>query len=414
MSPTSTARSISNGRLVIEFDHHATETSHDRAEVLARVRETPVFFTEAHGGYWVVTSHELAKHVLRTPETYSSLKHPDGTGGVTIPTAVGPVLIPAEADDPYHRALRKTLTPKFSRSAVEKLRPHVEAVVTKTIDRVVELGDFDVVHDIADVVPAGVMVDYLGFPEAERVPFIKSVQAALAVMPEAGAGGNGEPSEEMKAGLEAFTNAVNTIRAFVAQRREAPTDDVVSYLVAPEQSLTEDELLWLIFTLFVGGAENPAAFISNAMQILSEDHKLRERLIAEPELIEPTIEELFRVVTPGVSLARNVIQDAELGGQKLVAGDRVLVWLPAANHDEAVFADPEKIEPGRSPCPHVAFGDGPHFCLGASLARLQFQLLFREILSRIPNFHVHVERAERFADAATMYGWRTMPASTNA
>ncbi|MHB8690472.1 MAG: cytochrome P450 [Solirubrobacteraceae bacterium] len=408
MSATS---SHSRDRIVVDFDHHATEASRDRYTVLSRVGGNPVFYTEAHGGYWVVTTHQLTKHVLRTPEVFSSLKHPDGTGGVTIPTAPGPRLIPAEADGAYHRQLRKILTPKFNRAAAAEMRPRVERVVRQTIDQVIEKCDFDVVHDISDVIPAGVMVEYLGFPEEMRVPFIKSVQAALSVMPLAGPAELADPSEELKAGIESFMYAVNAIREVVARRREEPMDDVVSYLAAAEQTLDDDELLWLTFTLFVGGAENPAAFISNAMIILAEDEALRRRLTRQPDLIPGAIDEFLRVITAGVSLARNVVQDVELGGQQLSAGDRVLLWLPAANHDIGVFSAPAVIDVERSPCPHVAFGDGPHVCVGSWLARLEFQLLFEELLKRMPDYRLHIDRAERFDDAATMYGWRTLPAT---
>jgi cytochrome P450 len=403
--------SHSRDRVVVDFDHHASEASRDRYTVLSRVGQHPVFYTEAHGGYWVVTTHGLTKQVLRTPEVFSSLKHPDGTGGVTIPTAPGPRLIPAEADGAYHRQLRKILTPKFNRAAAAEMRPRVERVVRQTIDQVIEKRHFDVVHDISDVIPAGVMVEYLGFPEEMRVPFIKSVQAALSVMPLAGPAELADPSDELKAGIESFMYAVNAIREVVARRREEPMDDVVSYLAAAEQTLDDEELLWLTFTLFVGGAENPAAFISNAMIILAEDDGLRSRLIAQPELIPGAIDEFLRVITAGVSLARNVVQDVEIGGQQLRAGDRVLLWLPAANNDAGVFSTPATIDVERSPCPHVAFGDGPHVCVGSWLARLEFQLLFEELLKRMPDYRLHIDRAERFDDAATMYGWRTLPAT---
>jgi len=399
-------------RVLIEFDHHGLEASHHREALLARVRRHPVFYTEANGGHWVVTSHELTKHVLRTPEVFSSLKHPDGSGGVTIPTAPGPRLLPAEADAPYHRTLRKLLTPKFNRAAVAAMRPRVERIVRQTVDRVIEQGDFDVVHDVADAVPAGVMVEYLGLPDEVRVPFIKSVQAALSVVPMAGPQELANPSDELKAGIEAFAAAVATIQEFIARRRREPADDVVSYLAGPDQSLEDDDLLWLIFTLFVGGAENPAAFICNAMIILAESDTLRGQLIDDRELLPVAIDELLRVITAGVSLTRNVVQDTELAGQRITAGERVLLWLPAANHDPTVFAEPDAIDLQRSPCPHLAFGDGPHVCLGNWLARLEFELLFDEILTRIPDYRVHLEQGERFTDAATMYGWRTLPAST--
>jgi len=398
-------------RPTLSFDHHSPVVSRDRRSVIDEVRQEPVFFTEAHGGYWVVTSHALAKQVLRDSATFSSQKHEDGSGGVTVPTVVGPRLIPAEVDPPYHRALRKVLAPKFNIGAVDRMRPALEALVRRTIDRVIEKGSFDVVHDIADVIPAGFVVDLLGFSEEERVPFIRSVQSALAVMPQAA---SGEMTAELQEGMAHFARAVETINALVADRRSAPQDDLVSYLAQPEHELSDEELLWLSFTLIVGGAENPAALIANSLLFLQEHPDLRSRLAADPdpEKLRPVIEELLRDVTAGVSLARNVTADVELGGQRLKAGERIVVWLPAVNHDPEVFEDPDRFDETRPKCPHMAFGDGPHFCIGATLARLQMTLLLTEVLTRMPNYVIDVEASERFDDAATMYGFRTMPAIT--
>jgi len=401
-------------RVVLEFDHHAPETSHNRDAVLERVRDHPLFWTEANGGHWVVTSHALAKRVLKDAKVFSSEKHADGTAGVTIPTVMGPRLIPAESDAPYHRHLRKVLTPKFNRAAAEDLRPMVERVVTEAVDACIAKRDFDVVHDLADVIPAGMMVALLGFPEEQRVPFIRSIQAALSAMPQAAeAAASGEMSEALQQGMQEFLAAVETIKALIAERKEQPSDDLVSYLCKPEHELDDDERLWLAFTLMVGGFENPAALISNAMRMIATDDGLRARLREQPELVPSATEEFVRTVTAGVSLARNIVEDVELEGTQLRAGERILIWLPAANHDDAVFTEPKQFDPERSPCPHVGFGDGPHVCVGVHLARIQFQVLLEQVLTRMPDFTVDLERAVRFDDAATMWGYRSMPATTN-
>lgn len=396
----------------LDFDHHSPRVSNHRDEVLAEVREHPIFWTESHGGYWVVTSHELTKRVLRDPTVFSSQKTEQMTGGVTIPTVIGPKLIPAEVDPPYHRTLRRILTPKFHRSAVERIRPSLEAFIVGVIDRVIEKGEFDIVHDIADQIPAGSMVVYLGFPEAERVPFIRSVQAALDVMPYAS-----DPefvgSQRMQDGLAAFGHAVGVINSLIAARRVEPRDDVVSHLVAPEFGLTDEEVLWVTFTLLVGGAENPAAMIGNSLLHLAGDAELRARLAADHELIPAACEELLRQTSSAVSLARNVLSDVEVGGVTLRAGDRVLLWLPAANRDPSAFEQPQQVDIDRPSCPHVAFGDGPHVCIGAPLFRVWFQILLREVLTRMPDYTVDLDRARRFDDSATMWGWRSMPARTN-
>jgi cytochrome P450 len=396
----------------LDFDHHSVRVSNHRDAVIAEVRDHPIFWTEANGGHWVVTSYELARRVLRDAAVFSSARTDDGGGGVTIPSVMGPVLIPAEADAPYHRALRKALTPKFLKKAIDAVQPNVEAIIRRAVDEAVRKGQFDIVHDIADVVPAGVMVEYLGFPDDAREPFIKAVQAALSVMPHAH-----RPevvdSPAFAEGLAQFGEAVAIIEQLIADRRADPKDDLLSHLAAPEYGLDDEELLWLSFTLVVGGAENPAAMISNSLIYLYQDQALRLRLIAEPDLIPAATEELLRRTTAGVSLARNILSDIELDGAQLKAGQRILIWLPGANHDPAMFDDPMTIDFDRPACPHMAFGDGAHVCIGSGLFRMEFQILLKEILTRMPDYTIDLERAERFEDAATMWGFRTLPANTN-
>lgn len=397
---------------VVEFDHHSLRAAHHRDDVLAQVRPHPVFWTESHGGYWVVTSHELVKWVLRDPATFSSLKTEEMTGGVTIPTVIGPRLIPAEADPPYHRTLRKSLVPKFNAGAIRRLEPNLNEFISSVIEDAVEKGEFDIVADIANRIPAGSMVALLGFPDEERVPFIKSVQAALEVMPYAG-----DPefaaSPAMQEGLAHFGHAVEVIKSLIARRRATPRDDIVSHLVSPELGFDDDEIMWVTFTLLVGGAENPAAMIGNSLLYLSQDTALRSRLAADHSLIPAACEELLRHTSSAVSLARTVTRDIDIEGAHIKKGDRILTWLPSANRDERVFDHADTVDIERPSCPHVAFGDGPHVCIGAPLFRAWFRIMLREVLIKMPNYSVDLEHSQRFDDAATMWGWRSMPASAN-
>lgn len=396
----------------LEFDHHAPCASHRRGDVLAQVRDHPVFWTESNGGHWVVASHEMVKRVLRDPATFSSLKTDDMQGGDTIPTVIGPRLLPAEVDPPLHRTLRLILTPKFHRRAVDAILPEMEKFIIEVIQDVAAKGEFDIVHDIADRIPAGLMATYLGFPPDNRVPFIRMVHAALELMPHAADPDFGSTPETQE-GLAAFERGIATIRSAIADRRVNPTDDLVSHLVAPEFDLDDDTVQWLVFTLIVGGAENPAAMISNSLLYLSQDTALRDRLAADPELIPTACEELLRYTSAAVSLARTATEDVELGGVTIREGDRVLVWLPGANHDPRVFDRPDEVNINRNTHSHVAFGDGPHVCIGALLFRVWFKIMMREILTTMPNYTIDEQSAVRFDDAATMYGWRTMPAKTS-
>ena len=407
--------STTETRPVLEFDHHSPYASRSRPELLAKVREHPVFWSESHGGYWVACSHATVRDVLGDPDTFSSDKSPDGTGGDTIPS-VGPRLLPAECDNPRHKELRDLLWEKFNRKAVAALRPMVEEIVTGAVDAVIAKGEFDVIHDIADVIPAGVMTTYLGFPESDRIPFIRTVQQVLslqaALMPGAM---ETMDQEQLQAGMNAFVAARQTIIDLMTERRERPTGDLVSALVhQTEAEIDDDELAFMIFTLMVGGFENPSALIANAMLHLASDRDLRDALIADPDRIHAATEEFLRFTSAAVSLARTCTRDVEFHGVQMHHGDRVLTWLPGANHDPAVFDAPERYELGRANVrQHAGFGYGIHRCVGFVLAELEFDLLWQQLLTRMPDFTIDIERSVRVEDAHTMYGFSTMPARTN-
>ncbi|MGE4426810.1 MAG: cytochrome P450 [Solirubrobacteraceae bacterium] len=380
--------------------------------MLETVREHPIFWTESHGGHWVASSFDAARRVLRDPEHFSTLKHEDGSGGVTIPTAVGPVMLPAEVDGDYHRRLKKILLAKLDKRTVDHMEPRIQAVITEAIDDVLAKGEFDVVHDIADVVPAQVIVTYLGFPEDVRKPFIKAVQDSVSCIPELGDVSPDGPTPEQLAALQTFQGAISTIDELVAARRAEPQGDLVSWMVAPEHGLTDDEVRWMTFTVILGGAENPAALIANTMAVLQEDRELRKRLTDDLSLLPQATEELLRYITAGVSLTRNVIKDVEIAGQQLKAGERILVWLPAANRDPRVFEEPDELDIDRQRRQYIHFGSGAHLCPGSFLVRLQFRLLMEQILTRIPDFEVDLASSRRIEDASIAYLWRDMPATT--
>jgi cytochrome P450 len=389
---------------MVHFDHHSEEFATNRDAIADELRsKCPVSFTEAHGGYWVISSYPLVKEVLGSPDRFSSEKNAEGTTGGTIPP-VGPRLIPAECDPPYHTGLRRALNPKFTRQAAQRVRPQAESIVRDLVDEIVEKGDFDVVADVANVLPSMLTVMYLGFPVELRPAFITHVTGTMAAV---------DPSPEAQAAAAAsFEKAAEMIMDYVAARRAEPTDDLVSYLVTHEDPVFDDqELLWLIFTVLVGGLGTMSGMIAHFMIHLAEDRELRDRLMADPSLIPAATDEFIRFYSPATGLARTVVKDDELGGMPLAAGDRLLVLLPAANHDENVFPQGSTFDVDQASRAHLDFGYGPHFCLGAWLARLELDVLCAEILRRIPDYVVHLDRARRAADCGIVYAWETVPAS---
>jgi cytochrome P450 len=396
------------GAPVLEFDHHSAEIASNWDDVLARVTRHRVFFTESYGGFWVVASNEVAKKVLRDPATFSTERIEDGSGGITIPQL--PVrLIPAEVDPPYHTELRKVINPLFNRGAVGALRPIIERVAAEVIDNVLAKDEFDIVHDVAHVFPARVMLTYLGFTEEDRLPLMNAVQTGFSTTED-----ETQTEADTEAAMRLFAEIYNRIMGLVEKRRAQPENDVVSRLLAQtDYVLNDEELLWVIFTLVVGGTENVGALIENALLYLDHDRAARRTLIDHPEQVPGAVEEFLRHFTPGVSTVRHVRRAVSLDGLELKTGDRVLVWLPAPNHDPALFDDPQRIDITRANAArHMAFGEGTHHCPGAIIGRLEVAHFLTEFLRRVPDYSVDEVRARRFTNPSIMNGWHSMPART--
>ena len=388
---------------VARFDHHSREFSHHRSAMLQSLRtSTPIAYTASHGGYWVVTSYELAKQVLENTEIFSSEKSADGTGGDTIPS-VGPRLLPAETDAPLHNKLRKLINPAYSAKSVKTLEPVIKQIVIKLVDDLVAKRDFDIVDDVAEMLPPLVGLKHLGFPEAEREAMVEAVKTALST---------GVSSDQA---AQAFGSACQKMMAFAQSRRQSPGDDVMSVLAnSSDPRLGDEELMWMGITLFVGGFKNPGAHISNMLLHLAQDTKLRQRLIDDRSLIPRATEEFMRFYTPGVSVARTAKIDTVIGDAKIAAGDRVLVVLPGANHDEAVFKNGESFDIDRETNgQHMALGFGPHFCVGFRLATVMFDILLNEIFDRIPHYVAYADQAVRVDDAGIQASYVSIPASTS-
>lgn len=383
------------------FDHHSEYFSENRFDILSELsNNSPIIRSNQYGGFYAVSSYELANSVLSNPEVFSSLKNEDGSNGVTIPS-VGPQLMPAETDAPLHTKLRRIAMPFYSPKALNELKTIVDEVITKLVDDVVLKKEFDIVADIAEMAPPLIGLRHMGFPEDQRADMVAAVKAGLSTE---------APGEEAAA---AFQAACGQMMQFVQQRRANPTDDLISrYIRCEDPVLNDIDIMWIGITLFVGGFKNPGAHISNALLHLGQDNELRNRLIADRSLIPKANLEFLRLYTAGNAVARTVTKRVNLGGTDLAAGDRVLVLLGGANRDPQVFENPDKFILNRTNInSHLAFGGGPHFCIGFKLANIMFERLLNEVFDRIPNYRVHAELAQKVPDAGIQAGYLSIPAS---
>jgi cytochrome P450 len=397
--------SMSDTRPVVDFDHHAERFSTDQETVLAEVRSRcPVAYTENYGGFWVMTAYDAVRDVLADDDSFSVAKQPDGTGGLLIPPSPHSIsLMPGELDPPEHSAWRKLLAPKFSKQAIESLRPLVERIVDDCLDMAEAKGEFDIALDFGNVVPSATVIHWMGFPMEQRDEFRRATEMAFGVTP---------PPVGTTA-QEHFLWVYDAIDAHAAHRREHPGDDMMSFIVNhPEKRFTDLEVRAFFMNMLAGGTQTTSALISYALIDLDRDRALRQRLIDDPALINPALDEFLRLSCPAVGLARTVTRETEIGGFALEPGERVYVVLASANRDEEKFPDADAVDITRR-MQNLSFGMGGHFCIGQWLAKLQGRVAISRLLARIPDYSIDHDAVELFESRAVLNGYRRVPARTN-
>jgi cytochrome P450 len=308
-------------------------------------------------------------------------------------------------DPPDFLAFRKILHPMLSPAAVDRITPVIERFVHAAIDDFIESGHCDLVHDLADPVPAMTTLHKLGLPVEQWRAFSEPMHQVVFLRQ-----GNPERAGAM-AGLQMISEVLyETIEA----RRSAPRDDMISYLLGCEvdgRPVTDDEIKDMAYLVIQGGFDTTGSAISNALLHLSRDRSLRQRLIDEPEIMNTAVEEFLRFEAPQLALARTALTDVELGGRHIKTGDKILLVWASANRDEKWFDDPDTIDLDRFPNRHMTFGLGAHRCLGSTLARRQIQVTLRAVLRRLPDYSVDETQATRPETVGIAYGMYAMPAT---
>jgi cytochrome P450 len=314
-------------------------------------------------------------------------------------------------DPPDHSRLRRLVAIPFTPKYIEGLRPRVQAIADTLLDavqaRTDETGrrEMELISDFAYPLPLTVISEMLGIPLADRDAFREWSQAAVSFTP----ADRANPAVTAK-----LIEFIAYLRRLVADKRSNPGDDLLSGLVLAEaegDKLSENELLSMIFLLIVAGHETTVNLIGNGMLALFEHPEQRARLQEDPNLLKAAIEEMLRYYGPvEMSLTRWVRQDTEFGGQRLRRGEQILALLASANHDGEQFPNPDVFDISREPNRHAAFGTGIHSCLGATLARLEGQIAFATLLSRMPDLALAIPRAEvRWRDATFLRGLTQLP-----
>jgi cytochrome P450 len=354
--------------------------------------EIPGFLIETGPGFWSLTRHEDVLYASRTPEIFSSAR-----GATSIPD------LPSDfneffggminMDDPRHARQRRVVSRGFTPRALAQLEADVQRRATAVIDRVIEKGECDFVADIAAPLPLEIICDMMGIP-AELGPLVfEQTNTILGIGdPEFTSAGE----DAMMAVMGAGATLAALMRDLAEEHRRSPKEDLTSALLDASQedgALTDDELCSFFILLVVAGNETTRNSISHGMKALCDYPDQRARWAADFDGMSKTaVEEIIRWASPVIHMRRTCTQDVTVRGQKMLAGDKVVLWYNSANRDEAVFKDPYRFDIGRTPNEHAGFGGpGPHFCLGANLARREIAVMFREIFRRLPDLQITAE-----------------------
>lgn len=397
----------------VEFDHHSNEFLANRHDEWRRLRRSPVAYNTRYGGFWVVSGHDLVAQVSRDEETFSSYYAPPGGGdsmswqgiaGVPRPRGIPPAGI-AEAGGAVHQALRRVMNPFLLPPAVTALRPFMEELTTWFIDQRIEAGEMDLVEDLANPVPAVITMQLIGLPCSSWEYYGELFHASVAYNP-------GEPQYDRA--MARVPDIVAELLREASDRRARPRDDLLTRLVELEiegRRLSDEEVSAVLWNLVGGGLDTTTSLTSLALHHLDMDADQRAWLAAEPDRLVIATEEYLRYFSVNETLTRTVTRDVELGGQQLKKGDVVLISWLSANHDEAEFDRPEEVVLDRAPNRHLAFGVGPHRCIGMHLARTMFQVIVRQVLRRIPDYRVDREATRFYSGNPTLTGIVSMPAT---
>lgn len=361
----------------------------------------PVYFDDAND-VWGIARHADLKAVARDPATFSN------AGGIR--PGVDPMPMMIDMDDPAHLRRRKLVNKGFTPRQVRDLAPKIRRVCDEIIDAVAEEGRCDLVADVAAVLPMVMIGDALGFAPEDRAELLRWSDDMVSALSSRATEAQLLAAAEAFAGYNAYAAQV-----IAARRSQPPLEDLMSVLAHARvdgDRLQDDELLQESLLILIGGDETTRHVISGGVEQLLRHPDQRHALatsLDDPgsDLLDTAVEEMLRWVSPIKNMARTVTRDVRFGGQQLLEGQKVLLLYPSANRDEAVFENPQRFDITRSPNDHVAFGFGTHFCLGASLARLEVKIMVERLLRRLPDLEVVGETPLRPANFVS--GFETMP-----
>ena len=354
---------------------------------LARLRhEAPVYLhPERRGpGFWCVTRHDDVTALSRDYERFSVER------GIMLFDQ--PELAPPEAprmmiemDPPRHTRYRLLVNKGFTPRMVNRLEEHMRAVARRTVDAVIEQGECDFVRDVASELPLQTIAELMSVPASDRARVFEMTNRIVGHSDAEMSGGG--PAYDVIGALHAYGRDLAVARRATLAAGET-ADDILGTLLTAEvdgHTLSDADFEQFFLLLVVGGSETTRTAMAQGMLAFFEHPEEWERLQDDRAVLGTAVEEVLRWSTPFLHFRRTATEDVELRGQSIRAGEKVVLWYASANYDEDEFTDPHRFDVGREPNAHVTFGGGgPHFCLGAHLARLEIRIVLEELLDRVP------------------------------
>jgi len=363
------------------------------------INNTPL--AKKDDGVWAIVRHADVVRASRTPELFSS--EPSAGSAIDTPPWLSKYFDSMiNMDDPRHARIRKVVARAFSPRLLEKMEHDLRIRATDIVDRVESLGSGDFVTQVAQLLPMQVICDMMGIPEDQHEFVARRTNTIIGFTDPEYTGisrdylvRHGAPGRRhivpfsaklVKAGWD----LIRMVRRLGEDREREPRDDLISALVSPNadgERLSPRDVGTFFILLVIAGNETTRNVIAHAVRLFTEHPDQRELLMADFDgRIGPAIEEIVRYVSPVIQFRRTVTRDCELAGKEFTRGDKVMLYYNSANRDESVFTDPDRFDITRSPNPHVGFGGpGPHFCLGANLARREITVMLRELYTRLPD-----------------------------
>jgi len=360
------------------FDHHHPAFGQDPYPVYELMQSRcPITYSDNYGGFWIVTGYDEARYVWQHAELFATQP------SVSVPHGLGNKrpMLPLEVDPPLHTKHRRLLAPVFAPNRIAELEPKIREVCDELIDGFIDRGGCELIGELAQPLPTRIFVDMLGIPAGEAVAFRNWNHAILH-------GQHDDPTGDARAraGVKARTRLSEILSECKRDRR----DDLLSVLLDSEiggERLDDEEILDHAFLLFLAGLDTVQGAIGFQYAFLSQHPDYRDRLVRDPAIIPRAVEELLRWEGLNIS-GRNATQDTELAGRTIAKGDPVVLVNRSAGRDPRVWDEPNTVDFDRSPKGTLAFGAGPHRCVGSHLARLEMKVVHEHMHRRIPDYRL--------------------------